>query len=630
MSSLKILVDIDPPTITSSVTAGAVDENSAADLVLYTPTSSSDDLWKFELGEQSDPALYFDAEIGAVKFSSSPDFETQSQYSFTLIATDNAGNAAEQEVTLNINNMDEIAPTILSGDLVTLEENSGADQVIYIATADDSGDISGGVSFSLSEDSDEGLSIDGSTGEVILSTDPDHEAKSEYNFAVIATDTAGNASEAKAVTVNIANLDDIAPTITSSDFAIVLQSAGANAEVYQAVADDSADISDGFTFSLAGADASEFEINAETGLVTLNADPNNNPERVYSFDVIATDIAGNVSDAQSVTLEILNDDFTAPVIDSLETAVAIDENTGANQIVYRATAVDQTIVSYSLDGADANKFIINSITGEVSLLDNPDYEEKSSYSFDVIATDSSGNISDPKSVTLAINNIDEFAPTITSDSTTSNIDENTGAGLVIYTATADDSADISDGFIFSLTDDSDGALSIDETSGEVILAAETDFETQSQYSFGVVATDLEGNVSQIKSITMNINNLDEVAPTIISSVTDILIDENISTDQVIISINADDSGDISNGLTYSLSGADANAFSISNDEATFGEVTLSKAPNYEAQKIYSFNVIAEDFAGNSVEESFTVRINNLDEVAPRLTSSELANVRKYW
>jgi hypothetical protein len=62
-------------------------------------------------------------------------------------------------------------------------------QVVYTATADDSGDdvADTPITFSLSSDSDVALTIDSSTGEVTLSTDPDHEAQSVYSFAVIAT-----------------------------------------------------------------------------------------------------------------------------------------------------------------------------------------------------------------------------------------------------------------------------------------------------------------------------------------------------------------------------------------------------------------------------------------------------------
>ena len=44
---------------------------------------------------------------------------------------------------------------------------------------------------------------------------------------------------------------------------------------------------------------------------------------------------------------------------------------------------------------------------------------------------------------LAINNLDEDAPTITSGATATAIDENSGAGQVVYTATATDTADVS-------------------------------------------------------------------------------------------------------------------------------------------------------------------------------------------
>jgi hypothetical protein len=59
-----------------------------------------------------------------------------------VIATDAAGNASEaQSVILEINDLDDAAPTITSGDTaITIDENSGAEQVVYTATADDSGD----------------------------------------------------------------------------------------------------------------------------------------------------------------------------------------------------------------------------------------------------------------------------------------------------------------------------------------------------------------------------------------------------------------------------------------------------------------------------------------------------------
>ncbi len=118
-----------------------------------------------------------------------------------VIATDAAGNASEaQSVTLDINDLDDAAPTVTSGaTAVAIDENSGAGQVIYTATADDYVmmlrthllPIAWQKAVMLR------LTIDSLTGAVTLTTDPDHETQSQYSFAVIATDAAGNASEAQ-------------------------------------------------------------------------------------------------------------------------------------------------------------------------------------------------------------------------------------------------------------------------------------------------------------------------------------------------------------------------------------------------------------------------------------------------
>jgi len=86
------------------------------------------------------------------------------------------------------------------------------------------------------------------------------------------------------------------------------------------------------------------------------------------------------------------------------------------------------------------KWITPCFTG-VTLLNNPDFEGKSSYQFTAIATDPSGNASELL-VTMDLLNKDEAALVITS-STETRIYENSVAGHVLYTAIADDTSDIS-------------------------------------------------------------------------------------------------------------------------------------------------------------------------------------------
>ena len=84
-------------------------------------------------------------------------------------------------------------------------------------------------------------------------------------------------------------------------------------------------------------------------------------------------------------------DTTPPQITSGSTATAVEENSGAGQVVYTATATDTGAITYELSGEDAAAFTINSSTGAVTLTGNPDFEAKSSYSFTVIARDAAGN-----------------------------------------------------------------------------------------------------------------------------------------------------------------------------------------------------------------------------------------------
>ncbi|TXI59806.1 MAG: hypothetical protein E6Q48_08035 [Limnohabitans sp.] len=106
----------------------------------------------------------------------------------------------------------------------------------------------------------------------------------------------------------------------------------------------------------------------------------------------------------------------APVISSVNSASVI-ENSPASTVIYKVLATDadtNTTLKYSLGGADKDFFTINASTGEVTLKTAANYESRSSYSIDVIASD--GALTDKKAVTVNVTNVDEPA-TITDAST---------------------------------------------------------------------------------------------------------------------------------------------------------------------------------------------------------------------
>jgi hypothetical protein len=106
----------------------------------------------------------------------------------------------------------------------------------------------------------------------------------------------------------------------------------------------------------------------------------------------------------TASISLIGGDITAPVFTSGNTAAALKENTGSNQVVYAAAATDDlSTVTYSIKAStgDADAFTIDANSGDVTLIGNPDFESKPSYSFTVIATDATGNSSE-QPVSLAI------------------------------------------------------------------------------------------------------------------------------------------------------------------------------------------------------------------------------------
>ena len=174
----------------------------------------------------------------------------------------------------------------------------------------------------------------------------------------------------------------------------------------------------------------------------------------------------------------------------------------------------------------------------MTLTGNPDYETKPSYSFTVVATDAAANASE-RAVSLAIGNLDDSAPTITSGATAAAIGENTGPGQVIYTATATDSGDISGGVTFDLKPGSDLGLTINHTTGAVTLTGNPDYETQASYSFTIVATDAAANFSE-RAVSLAINDvMENRAPTVSGLVFSATGLTFTATDPDVISPNTD-------------------------------------------------------------------------------------------
>jgi hypothetical protein len=204
---------------------------------------------------------------------------------------------------------------------------------------------------------------------------------------------------------------------------------------------------------------------------------------------------------------------------NLQTVVIGDSVTSIGEDAFKAAPISSLIIGANVTSIGDDAF--NGVNGDVFIL-KPAQESFDIYNFssmaNVYACDSLDDAGNPQDCEDAWPDdgidpppwvaVDNEAPVITSGAVANAIDENSGAGQVIYTITATDINVVS----FSLGADSDPALSVDSTSGEVTLSVDPDYEVQSNYAFTVIVTDAVELSSQL-AVSLSINDVDEyVAP----------------------------------------------------------------------------------------------------------------------
>ena len=263
--------DTTAPIITSETTGTNLDENSGAGQTVYTITASDDSgIASYGIGGTDVSLLSVVITTGDVTLNADPDYETKSSYSFTVTATDNAGNtSASTTVTFSINDLDDTSPVVTSGSTgINLDENSGAGQTVYTITATDAVGVE---SYAIDGTDASLLSVNSSTGVVSLTADPDYETKSSYSFTVTASDAAGNTSASTTVTFSITDEDDTPPVVTSGTTGTNLaENSGSGQTVYTITATDAVGVE---SYAIDGTDASLLSVNSSTGVVSLTADP---------------------------------------------------------------------------------------------------------------------------------------------------------------------------------------------------------------------------------------------------------------------------------------------------------------------------------------------------------------------
>ncbi|MCA1476157.1 tandem-95 repeat protein [Bradyrhizobium sp. NBAIM08] len=479
-----------------SLVGSSVAENSAAGTVIGILSATDPDAADTATFSLVNPTGMFAINGNNLVVAGAIDYETGVSQEVTVRVADAGGLSYDTTFTIAVTDADD-TPTVTSGSTGTVVENAPTSTVVYQALAvdPDATAPNNTITWSLTGADASAFTID-SSGAVRLVNSANFEAKSAYSIDVVATD-GGDLSASRAVTISVTDADD-APTVTSGATGSVAENAATSTVVYQATATDpdATAPNNAISWSLTGTDAGAFSIDGN-GQVTLNNSANYEAKSSYSINVVATD-GGNLSASQAVTINV-NDVNEGPTVTS-GGAASVTENAAASTVIYQAVASDpdttapNNTITWSLSGPDAASFSIDA-NGQLRLNSPANFETKSSYAINVVATDG-GNLSSSTAVAVSITNVNE-APT---DVLLSNaaVPQSTAAGTVVGALSAID-PDAGDTAIFSLVDGAGGQFSV--SGSNIVVAGPL---TAGPQQVTVHVTD-SGNLGFDKTLTINVN-----------------------------------------------------------------------------------------------------------------------------
>ena len=509
--------------------------------------------------------------------------------------------------------------------------------------------------------------INPSTGALTFKTSPNFEMPVQaggtdnlYNVTVKVTDNGSPARSAThSIAITVTNVNE-PPTIASGPSSLSTDENTPTTELiatYVASDVDGDDNPGNLRWTLEGVDAGDFILakNAMTNAAELKfrnvpnyempADffeaPDTEGNNVYDVTVKVAD-DGGVSDTRDVEITV-NDLNETPVISGdatpdfaeIEFDVPESDLTAADYVVrtYTATDDDNTddaglnVITWYVNGTDADHFTIDANTGELSFkarsadnsidFENPDDNvSNNEYEIVIEADDGQGetNSVGTFAVTVTVTPINE-TPEITTTATTHAtpmFDEIEHDATTADLTVADYAARDMEGetITWSLGGDDMSDFMINTSSGVLSFASRPNYEMPADadrdnaYEIIVKARDTNSNTRDYP-VVVTVTDQDETPeftnPPADRPFAEIEHDAPGMPDLQVATFTARDEED--EDLRWSLEGADANDFVITENSDGEGVVSFASAPNFEMPEgsgatsdIYEFRVVVNDEA----------------------------------
>ncbi|XP_028383234.1 protocadherin gamma-A3 isoform X16 [Phyllostomus discolor] len=324
---------------------------------------------------------------------------------------------------------------------------------------------------------------------------------------------------------------------------------------------------------------------------------------------------------------VLDANDNPPVFTQSEYRVSVQENlpVGTQLLTVNATDPDEGFnaqVSYMLDkmpGKIAQIFHLNSVTGDITILKNLDYEDAIFHEIKIEAQDGPGLLSKAK-VLVTVLDVNDNAPEITITSFTGSVSEEATAGKEVALVNVHDRDSGQNGQVtvvvlgnmpFNLE------KSIDQYY-RLVTARSLDREQTSEYNITLRATD-EGSppLSTDIHITLHVADINDNPPAFTHASYSAYVPENNPRGASIFSVTAQDPDSIENAhITYALTedtvqGAPLSTYISINSDT--GVLYALQSFDYEQVRDLKLLVTASDSGNPPLSSNVSLSLFVLDQ-----------------
>ena len=594
------------PAFDAGTATRTIAENTDADQHVGSPvqaTDTDDDTLTYSLGGSDAGSFDIDQATGQLQTKAPLDHETKDTHTVTVTATDPSGESDTISVTITVTDINDAPAFAADTAIRTIPENTAADTNIGDpVTAPDEDDDT--PTYTLGGTDAASFGIVPASGQLQTKAPLDHETKDTYTVDVTATDPSG-ASDTIPVTITVTDQDE-APEVTSQ-FIYYAEKGTGPVTTYTATDPDS----DTIIWSLSGADSTLFSISNSGELTFRNTPDYEAPEDSDTDNIylVTVEVYGQTqTNPVPVTVTVTNVN-EPPAFAAATNTRSVAENTPAGQNIglpVEATDPDAgDNLTYSLSGADAASFDIDSSTGQLKTKAALDYETGTSYTVTVTAADRFG-LSDAITVTITVTNVEE-------DGTVVLLPLQPQVNTELTATLTNPDGGISDATWL-------WESSPDGNTGWITIGGATDRYTPATADVGKYLratasyTDLLGTTKSAQAVTTHAvravpstNSAPEFPAT--ETGTRSVAENTLAGENIGDPVAAADP-DTADTLTYTLEGTDAASFSIVPES---GQLKTKTDLDHETKPSYTVIVRVTDPSGLSDTITVTITVTNRDE-----------------